>query len=429
MKKLLLIAALFLSNCQAVKQKIDDIRTDTSVVMEEASTHNQFESRNLGFFSSSTKKVKIALFLPFSGKNKELGWSLFNAASLSIFDNDPDHKIELVLFDSKGSADGALDVFDEIIKQDIKVVIGPIFSSVAEKISEKARDNNITVISLSNNQGLIGETNENGGVFLAGMLPEAQIDKIVNYSMSREKYSFAAISPNNQYGKTITDLMKKMVRNRNGNFISSEFYHNSDKEIERAVANIISTFKVSDHLMEGRNKLKKDAVISEDDRIYTQVIMIPASGQALAKIAAAIKKQNIDEREFQLVGTSQWDDISTINNFNLLGSWFVAPENIKFRKFERVYYRSFNKFPPRIASIVYDNIYATARILSDKKEDENITIQDFTGFESSSNGFNGIDGLFRFLPNGLVQRNLAVLQVGNGKFDTLEEPTEIFLKY
>ena len=430
MKTVLLIAALFLSNCQAVQQKINEIRTDKSVVMEETTTHNQFESKDLNFFSTPKTKVKVALFLPFSGKNKDLGWSLFNAASMSIFDNDSSANIELVLFDSDNSNNKAAETFDEIIKQNIRIVIGPIFSSVAKKIAKKARNNKITVISLTNNQDLIDETNDEGGIFLAGMLPEIQVDKIVSYALSREKMSFASISPNNQYGKTITGLMKKMVRNRDGNFISSEFYNNNDKSIDRAVANIINTFHISDHLMEGRNKLKKDAIISEEDRIYPQIIMIPASGKALAKIAASIKRQNIDEREFQLVGTSQWDDISTINNFNLLGAWFVAPENQKFRKFERSYYRGFNKFPPRISSIIYDSVMVAAQIAKEKDEDEEITIENFTNFKNSpNNGFEGIDGLFRFLPNGLVQRNLAILQVGSGKFDTLEEPTEMFLKY
>jgi branched-chain amino acid transport system substrate-binding protein len=430
MKKLLLIAALFLTSCQAVKQKIVDLQTDKSVVMQETTTHQQFESKDLGVFESEKKKVKVALFLPFSGKNKELGWNLFNAATLSIFDNDSKRNLELVLFDSKDLNSDASKVFDEIIRQNIKVVIGPVFSTVAKEIASKAKRHKITVISLSNNQDLIGETNEEGGVFLAGMLFEAQVDKIIDYAMGRGKYSFASISPNNQYGKTITDLMKTTVRNRDGNFISAEFYNSNDQDIERAVSNVIKTFNISGHLLESKNKLKKDTVISEGDRIYPQVIMVPESGKNLAKIVASIKKQNTDEREFQIIGTSQWDDISTVNNLNLLGAWFASPENKKFREFERSYYRSFNKFPPRIASIIYDSVAVVAQIAREKNEDEEITLKDFTNFENPPhNGFEGIDGLFRFLPNGLVQRNLAVLQVGSGEFDTIEKPTDMFLKY
>jgi D-alanyl-lipoteichoic acid acyltransferase DltB (MBOAT superfamily) len=43
----------------------------------------------------------VGLFFPFSGKNRDLGLSLYNAAILSLFDNDTNHNIELVIVDSK----------------------------------------------------------------------------------------------------------------------------------------------------------------------------------------------------------------------------------------------------------------------------------------------------------------------------------------
>lgn len=402
----------------------------TELLKQEPETHEQFESRNLTDVKKDEKKTQIALFLPFSGKNKDLGWSLYNAATISLFDNDLGHNIELVLIDSKDSPEEAKKAFAQIVDRKIKVVIGPVFSSSVAAIEKEAKANKITVISLSNNQELMGKTNEDGGVFLAGMLPEPQIDKIIGYAMEHGKYSFATITPNNQYGKTITDLMKKIVRNRDGNFITAEFYNPDEKDIDRAVENVINSFALSSRISEGKKKkLKKDEVVTEADKIYPQIIMIPEAGKPLFKIVSSMKRLNKDERDFQLVGTNQWDDISTINDFHMIGSWFVAPENEKFRNFERSYYRSFNKFPPRIASIVYDLTSAAAEIAA-RKPGKEIVIADFTNFENPpKNGFEGIDGLFRFLPNGIVQRNLAVLQVSNGKFDTVEKPIEMFLKY
>lgn len=53
-----------------------------------------FESNDLIMPQGSNRKIQIALLLPFSGKNKELGLSIFNASSLSIFENDLENKIE-----------------------------------------------------------------------------------------------------------------------------------------------------------------------------------------------------------------------------------------------------------------------------------------------------------------------------------------------
>lgn len=423
MKKFLLLLML-VSSCQNLieqPKKLPQVYKE-SPAQELPQNHQQFESRELITDKSMQKKVQVAMFLPFSGKNKDLGWSLFNAASISLFENDLGHNIELVLIDAKDTPQEAQKAFAEIVERQIKIVIGPVFSQTIEAIEALAKNNKITVISLSNNQQLIGKTNSEGGIFLAGVTPEAQIDKIVGYAMDKGKFSFSIIAPNNQYGNTITNLFKQVVKRRDGVFVTSEFYDSSAKDLDRVVDRTINAFVVS-------SRTKKKDVVAESDRTYSQVIMIPESGKILSKIVAAIKEKNIDERDFQIIGTNQWDDASTLSDYNLIGAWFAAAESEKFRIFEKKFYQTFNKFPPRISSITYDLVAATAQLVEIKKG-QTPTIADFIGVDlSPKNGFVGIDGIFRFLPNGLVQRNLAVLKVGNARFDTAEKPVEKFLRY
>ena len=350
--------------------------------------------------------------------------SLFNTTSLSLFENDVQHRIELVLFDSKDTPQENQKAFKQIIDSKIKIVIGPIFSTSVIAIEKMARDNEITVISLSNNNELLNKTNNYGGVFIGGILPESQIDKIVNYSMDQGKLNFAIIAPNNQYGKVVTDYLKKFVRARDGNFITSEFYEANNRDIDRATERVVTSFGVPT-----KSKNRDTSYLSDYDRIYPQVILIPENGKTLSKLVNSINKFNKDERDFKLIGTSQWSESSTLKDVNLLGSWFPAPEDNRFRVFEKNYYDLFGKFPPRISSIVYDAVLAVAKI-AETKNNSKITFADFVEFNNNSkNGFDGIDGVFRFLPNGAVQRNLAVLQVGNGKFETLDSSIEKFLKY
>lgn len=383
-----------------------------------------FESNYLQIPPNTHRKIQIALFLPLSGKNKELGWSIFNASSLSLFENDLENKIELVLFDSKDSPQDSQKAFKEIVDKNIKVVIGPIFTSTITAIEKMARDNEITVISLSNNHELLNKTNNRGGVFVGGILLESQIDKIVNYAMDRGKLNFAIIAPNNQFGKYTTDYLKKFVRARDGNFITSEFYEANNNDIDRAAEKIVSSFGVPT-----KSKNRDISYLSDYDRIYPQIILIPEAGKPLSKVVKSINKFNKEERDFQLIGTFQWDDASTLNDINLLGSWFSAPEGDKFRIFEKNYHRSFGKFPPRISSIAYDTVWAISKIVQNKNNLK-LTFSDFIDYNKNvKNGFDGIDGVFRFLPNGAVQRNLAILQVGNGKFETIDSPLEKFLKY
>ena len=437
MKKYLFIIFLVLCSCQKFTKKyyepkLPPISSNTS--SSNPSIVNDtgiFLNKNLPVIKTDQKKVQVALFLPFSGKNKDLGFSLFNSATISLFYNDPNGIIELVLFDSKENPKDSEKAFKEIIDKKIKIVIGPIFSNSVEAIEKLARQHKITVISLSNNQNLINKIDKEGGVFISGILPEMQIEKIVNYAISQGKLNFAIIAPSNQYGKTITELLKKFVRSKQGNFITSEFYDNNSKDLDRVVERVIDSFILPDNL--SKAKKDKDLVINDYDRIYPQVIMIPESGKIASKIISSIKKQNKEERDFQILGTSQWDDKSIFDS-NLINAWFPAPENEKFSDLENFYYSKYEKFPPRLASIVYDMIGLIAEI-TNRKQGQTPNLSDFINFKNGDkNGYQGVDGLFRFLPNGLTQRNLAVLKITtSGKagnwFETIEKPNDSFIEY
>lgn len=429
MKKIWLLLVLALFGCQSLT-KITASKPEVDLLQNpEQQAASLLDSRDLQTSKFSKKKIRVAIFVPTSGKNKDLGLSLFNAATLSLFDNDKNHNIELVLIDSKDTPEEAQKAFQEVIKRDIKVVIGPVFSTSVEAIEKDAKRNDIAVISFSNNQKLSNKINDDGGIFIAGMLPEAQVDKIVSYAMSRGKFTFSIIAPSNQYGKAMSDIFKQIVRDRDGKFVTSEFYNTNGRDLDKVVANAINAFVIPARLTEGRNKLKKDTVLLESDRTYSQVIMIPESGKALSKIVASINKQNSEERNFQIVGTSNWDDVSTFNDRNIFGAWFAAPEGEKFREFEKRFYQTFDKFPPRITSISYDAMKAIVKLV-ELKQEQVPTVEDFVNYRNlATNGFEGIDGIFRFLPNGLVQRNLAVLQVANGRFDVIEKPNDKFLNY
>lgn len=444
LKKLIATALLVaFSSCQPLGLK-NNLVFEVKAQEQESTTPNKgffqnyIESRDLETLNYTKKKVKVALFLPFSGQYQELGWHLFNAASLSLFDNDTENNIELVLVDSQDSPEKTAKAFrEEIAEKDIKIVIGPVFGSSIRSIARDVEKYKITAIALSNDQSLSNKTSDDSGIFLSGILPETELDKIISFSIKQNKTNFAVIAPNNKYGITITELLKTMVKAKDGKFIISELYRHNDDSIQSSVQRALKSFAIDSKYAEGKgSKLGKKGLeqensmeeINEEYRYYPQIIMIPESGVTLSKIAGYIKKFNKQERNIQIIGTSQWDDISTLNDSSLMGAWFAAPENDKFRQFEKNYYNSFKKFPPRISSIAYDNLAAIATLV-ELKGGKEIGFKDFISYKNQKNGFEGIDGLFRFLPNGLVQRDLAILKVGDRKFDTLEKPIGEFLSY
>jgi branched-chain amino acid transport system substrate-binding protein len=380
-------------------------------------TAKHLETYNLNNIGNNLpEKIKIAIFLPFSSQNKDLAQNIANAAVLSLFANDRFHKLELVFIDSKETAFEQQQAFQEIINRNIKIVIGPIYSNNLINIENMAQEHAITVISLSNNIAMLGKVfNNGGGIFIAGILPETQTEQMVNFAINQNKSNFAILAPNNQYGKLITDYLKKFTKARSANFITAEFYNN-EKDLEKSVDRLINSFSLS-------IIPKKDQIINEEDKNYPQTIFIPESGKILSKAIATINSKNIKELDLKIVGSSQWDDPSTLHDSNLFGSWFVAPEPKKFQSFEKEYQQTFKNFPNRISTIAYDSILA----ISDLAQNNNI-ITSHT-LIAKTKGFEGIDGLFRFLPNGAVQRNLAILKVGVNNFEIIEPASKKFLNY
>ena len=78
--------------------------------------------------------------------------------------------------------------------------------------------------------------------------------------------------------------------------------------------------------------------------------------------------------------------------------------------------------PPRIATLAYDAVglvasLARIEVRRNRFSDETLM---------NANGFRGIDGIFRFLPNGTTERGLAVLEITEEGFVVVSPAPESF---
>ena len=108
----------------------------------------------------------------------------------------------------------------------------------------------------------------------------------------------------------------------------------------------------------------------------------------------------------QLLGSGLWDTPDIAGDPALVGGWFASSPPDARRDFERRFNATYGRNPPRLASLGYDAA-ALAAVLARGQGGEPFSQQAIL----NPSGFTGVDGLFRFTPNGLVQRGLAVLEV------------------
>ena len=144
-------------------------------------------------------------------------------------------------------------------------------------------------------------------------------------------------------------------------------------------------------------------------------ILLPASGQQLLSVAPLLAYYDVDPSEVRFLGTALWEDPQLLSEPTLQGGWFPAPPPTLWKAFRDRYQQSFGDTPPRVASLAYDAV-ALAAVLDQRGEREGAFVAYTQDAITQTLGFAGIDGIFRFLPSGQVQRGLAVLELRRAGF-------------
>jgi hypothetical protein len=135
-------------------------------------------------------------------------------------------------------------------------------------------------------------------------------------------------------------------------------------------------------------------------------LLLPEGGAQLKQIAHQLQQAGLDTARVRLLGSGLWDDPAIAGEPALYGGWFAASPPEPRREFESRFQATYGRPPPRLASLAFDSA-ALAAVLAKSGGPEPFSQEAIL----NPSGFTGVDGLFRFTQEGLVQRGLAVLEV------------------
>ena len=338
-------------------------------------------------------QVKAGLILPLSapGNAGVAGQAMRNAAEMAIAEfNAPD--VQLLVKDDGGTAEAARIGAQQSLDQGAEIILGPLFAQSVTYVGQVARARNIPVIAFSTDTNVAAS-----GVYLLSFLPESDVDRIVQYSVSTGKHSFAALIPDNPYGTVVEAAFKQVVARRNGQVVGLERYPHDQAGMAGPVGNIAQASTRADALF------------------------IPDGGDAVPGVVAALAARGVNTKRLQLLGTGLWDDPRVFQTPALDGGWYAAPDGAGYRNFANRYAARFKQQPVRTATLAYDAVALIAALVKTQGQ------QRFS-FEVLTNpsGFSGIDGLFRFRPDGTNERGLAVLRVTPSGPQVISPPPRSF---
>lgn len=327
-----------------------------------------------------TGPVKVALILPLTSPNGQpslVGQSLRNAAELALVESGSTN-VTLLVKDDHSNPDGARDAAQSALSEGAELFIGPLFAADVREASRIARGAGKPMIAFSTDSSSAAH-----GSWLLSFLAESYVDRIVDYAAAKGKKSIAALIPDNDYGRIADAEFQQEAAKKNIRVLDIEHY--SPATLDAAIHKIAAL----------------------GDQI--DALFIPEQADAMSEMSRALVAGGIDTKRVQLLGTGLWNDARVLNLPGMQGAWFTAPENDGFNRFAQRYRAKYGTDPARIATLAYDAVSLAAALAKSpppQRFAESVLL--------NKSGFNGADGVFRFRPDGLNDRGLAVMQIGNG---------------
>ena len=323
--------------------------------------------------------VKVALLVPLSGPNAELGKAMLEAAQLALFATGSE-RLTLVPRDSGGTAESAANAARSAISEGATLILGPLLAAEVEAVKPVARDGKVNMIAFSTATQLAG-----GNAFLMGFLPRQEVAREVAFARERGARSFAALSPGSPYGRVMAEALQEAARTAGGTVDKVEYIDPRGADAAAAIGRLTGP---------GSPGSAFDA------------LLLPEGGAQLKQLARQLKEAGVDTARVRLLGSGLWDDPAVAGEPALYGGWFAASPPEARREFESRFQTTYGRAPPRLASLAFDAA-ALAAVLAKGGGPEPFSQEAIL----NPSGFTGVDGLFRFTREGLVQRGLAVLEL------------------
>ncbi len=328
---------------------------------------------------TASGKTRIALLLPLSGRAAPIGQAMQQAAEMALFDTGA-RELALSAYDSGESAETAVEAYRKARIDGAAMVLGPLYGTSASALVPLVNQGGMNVVAFSNDEQVAAR-----GVWIMGIAAPPQVRRVVDYAIETGIRRFAAFAPQTPYGQQMAQTMQTYATQRGAQVVGVEFF---DPAASSELA--VPARRLAD-------AAKGDGKIA---------VLVPVAPPRLSAALSALAIAGLDNRTAQYIGTGVWDFPGVGSETMLRGAWYAAPDPARRADFERKFLATYGKAPHRLATLAYDGV-ALAGHLARLKPGGDFTAEAIT----NPQGWSGIDGIFRFLPDGRSERALAVIGI------------------
>ena len=413
---IILYLSLLLYGCEtselAPKKTLTYNQTQLLEPIEEDGAPNSHENN---LIEIDDKIFRIGLLLPLSGEFYQIGKSLLDSAQLAL-EKTSNKNLEFYIVDT-GEENQLYKNISYLISNDVDLILGPIFTKTVLKVKEYLDDQNIPIITFSNNSEVSGRN-----VYVFGLTIEDELNSIYEYSIDRGINKFAVIVPDNKYGKKVKNKINKLHNVNNNSSSQFIFYPTKDPDyykIAREVSNYDKRKLDLDNRVKLLEELQSDSSLKElkllknKDTLgevdFEAVIIIARSFSELTNFISILPYYDVDPKRVQFIGNSIWGKELILKEPSMKNSYFSSLDLNAQKIFKKEYKKIYKNNPHSLAALAYDLV---GLISSLNIEHKKITKE----ILHSELGYIGINGWFRFDESGKVERRPLIFHVGSDKF-------------
>ena len=340
---------------------------------------------NTGPSINTRAPVPVALLVPIGSADtneQKLAQDLENAARLASTDLSG-VQIDLRVYPTAGNPSKAQESTQQAINDGAKIIIGPLRAESATAAAQTASGRGVNVLAFSNNAAIAG-----GNLFVLGQTFDSTATRLVDYAVGQGRDRILTVFANNDTGRVGKVAIDRAIATNGAVSAGNVSYEFSQEAVINAVPDIRSSAETNQ-----ANAIFFTANTAGALPLFTQ--MLPESG--------------LDTETTQYIGLSRWDTPpQTLELPGVQGGWFALPDPQRNSQFRARYEAAYGNPPHALAGLAYDGIAAVGALASSGKSDA-LTRSSLI----QPAGFQGVNGVFRFMPDGTNQRALAVATVEN----------------
>jgi hypothetical protein len=338
----------------------------------------------------ASSPVPVALLVPRSDSDSaSVASSLENAARLALASLDG-VQIDLRVYDTGGNAQRAAVQAETAVSEGAQIILGPLFGEAANAAGVAVADNNVNVLSFSNNPSIAG-----GNVFVLGTTFRNTADRLLGYASRQGQDSVMIVHPRNVEGEFGKSAIQAAASQNGVRVAGVESFAFSQDGVSEAVPRVRDTVDSS-----GANSL---------------FITSNAAG-ALPMLLQLLPEAGVDPDRTQYMGLARWDVPSQLLSMpGAQGGYFTLPDTAAKNAFDTRYRARYDSAPHPLAGLAFDGIAAIGALVKQGRSDA-LSARALT----QNSGFQGANGVFRIRPDGTNERGLAVATVRNNQVTILD---------